>query len=69
MPTGRADVAPTTPKPSRLYTLDEARERLGGVSRSKLYLEVDAGRLRLSRIGKRVFISDVELDRYLQSIA
>lgn len=57
------------PKPTRLHPLKEAQQRLGGISRAKLYLEVDQGRLKLSRIGRRVFVSDVELDRYLQSVA
>lgn len=41
------------PGPDRLLSIEEARAALGGVSRSTLYQEIRAGRLRTVRVGRR----------------
>ena len=51
-------------KPARLlHPVDEAREALGGISRAFFYEMVNDGRIRLTKIGKRSFVSDPELKR------
>ena len=51
-------------KPARLlYPVDEAREALGDISRAFFYEMVKDGRIRLTKIGKRSFVSDPELKR------
>jgi len=51
-----------------LYPVGEAMERLGGLSRTTLYELMKSGRLRSTRIGRRVFISAEEIDRFIKSL-
>lgn len=46
-----------------LHPVDDARHALGGISRATFYEMVKDGRLRLTKIGKRSFVSDPELKR------
>jgi hypothetical protein len=46
-----------------LYPLQEARERLGGISRALLYSLVRDGEVKLTKLGRRSFISGDELRR------
>ncbi len=46
-----------------LYPVKEARELLGGIGNSLFYELVKAGQIKLTKIGKRSFVSDPELKR------
>ena len=46
-----------------LHPVDDARHALGGISRATFYQMVKDGRIRLTKIGKRSFVSDPELKR------
>jgi excisionase family DNA binding protein len=39
-----------------------------GLSRSRLYIEVAAGRLRIKKAGRRTLVTLAELTRYLDSL-
>ena len=53
-----------TQSPARLlHPVNEARQALGGISRWTFYEMVKDGRIRLTKIGKRSFVSDPELKR------
>ncbi len=45
-----------------LYPVPEAREKLGGISHSFFYDLVAQGVIRLTKIGKRSFVTGDELD-------
>ena len=51
--------------PERLLSVDDARQALGGVGRSLIYTEMQAGRLRALHVGRRVLISASEVARYI----
>jgi excisionase family DNA binding protein len=57
-------VLPMAERPTR--TIPEAAALIG-ISRSKLYLEISAGRLLVCRIGGRRVIRANEIDRYLKN--
>jgi excisionase family DNA binding protein len=64
--------AATVPKaaadaPERLYSVDDARQALGGIGRSLIYTEMQAGRLRALHVGRRVLISASAIDAYIAS--
>lgn len=44
-------------EPDRMYSIAEARERLGGVSRSTVYALIERGELRSTRVGGRRLVS------------
>jgi excisionase family DNA binding protein len=46
-----------------LYSIQDAAEALGGISHWTLRKHVSAGRLRVVRIGRRVFLDADELER------
>ena len=50
-----------------LYPVPEARERLGGISHTTFYQLVGLGQLRLTKIGRRSFVSRAELERFVNS--
>jgi excisionase family DNA binding protein len=50
---------------SRLYSIDEAREILGRISRDKIYDLLRTGKLVSTVIGRRRFISQGALDAYV----
>lgn len=52
---------------SELLTLDEVAERLR-VSRRTIERLVSAGRIRPSRIGRRILVTDQELEAYIGSL-
>lgn len=52
-----------------LHSIPEASKRLGGLSRSIIYLEIKAGRLRTVKIGGRTFIAEAELARYVAELS
>jgi excisionase family DNA binding protein len=47
-----------------LNAIPEARERLGGISRSKLYELISSGDLRVVKIGSRSFIPEESLQAF-----
>jgi hypothetical protein len=52
------------PIPQRkLYPLPEGRVLLGGISTATIYRLAAAGKLKLTKIGDRSFISDAEIER------
>jgi excisionase family DNA binding protein len=52
--------------PDRLCTLDEVRERLGGIARSTVHQLTASGELRSVRIGRRRFVPASELTRFVR---
>ena len=51
-------------EPSRkLYDLQDAAKMLGGISVWTLRKHLELGNLRVTRIGRRVFLSDEEVQR------
>ena len=46
-----------------LYPIPEARELLGGISHTTFYQLVGQGKIRLTKIGRRSFVTPVELQR------
>jgi excisionase family DNA binding protein len=57
------------PQPLLVPVYPEAAQALGGLSRSKLYTEISAGRLKLVKIGRRAFIAQAELERYVAALS
>ncbi len=54
--------------PRLLYTIPEARKMLGGISHSLIYKLIKDGMLKITKIGRRTFISKFELLRFLKTI-
>jgi excisionase family DNA binding protein len=52
----------------RAYPIPQACELLGGISRRKLYTEVQHGRLEARKIGSRTVILASEIQRYLAAL-
>ena len=52
---------------STLYSIEEAREILGGISRDTIYGLLRTGRLASTPIGRRRFISAVAIEQYVAS--
>ena len=50
----------------RLISVAEAREWLGGISRTTFYALVKEGELSLVKIGRRSFVHEEELDDFLR---
>ncbi|HQZ36178.1 MAG TPA: helix-turn-helix domain-containing protein [Ilumatobacteraceae bacterium] len=50
-----------------LVPINEAANRLGGISREKLYGLIRAGELATCHIGRRRFIASDELDRFIRA--
>ena len=46
-----------------LYPIPEARQLLGNIGHSMFYQRVKAGDIRLTKIGRRSFVSESELKR------
>lgn len=51
------------PPVRELYPLREARAKLGGVSTASIYRWAAQGKIRLTKIGERTFISASEIAR------
>jgi len=58
---------PVTPKPRLAYGMEEFAESIG-MSRTFVYGEKSAGRLRTFKLGKRTLVSDDEARRYLAEV-
>ncbi len=52
-----------SPPAGRLWPLVEALEHWGGISRPTVLRAEKAGQLRLTRVGRRVFVADTEVRR------
>jgi excisionase family DNA binding protein len=52
-----------------LYTINETRERLGGMSRSFIYTLIASGRLASVKIGRRRFVPKDAIDAFVASAA
>ncbi len=50
---------------STLYSIEEAREILGGISRNSLYDLLRQGKLASTPIGRRRFISAAAIEQYV----
>jgi hypothetical protein len=48
-----------------LNTVRDTRKRLGGISQEGFYRLVRAGELRLVKIGRRSYVADSEIDRFI----
>ncbi len=54
---------------NRLNTVKESRERLGGIAQESFYKLVRTGQIRVAKIGRRTYVSDAELDRFIEDAA
>jgi hypothetical protein len=52
-----------------LYPIDEGRQKLGGVSAASVYRWAKQGKIRLTKLGARTFISAAEIARLTGSAA
>ncbi|MBD8505523.1 helix-turn-helix domain-containing protein [Hoyosella sp. G463] len=52
---------------NRLHTIDEAREALGGISRSVIYSLINSGELASINIGRRRFVPDSAIADFIAS--
>jgi excisionase family DNA binding protein len=48
-----------------LLSVEQAAERLGGVSRWSIYTWVSQGRIRKTKIGSRVMIAESDLEAFI----
>lgn len=53
---------------SILFSIQQTRERLGGISRSTLYNLLSRGELRLVKIGRRSFITSESLQDFVRTL-
>ena len=51
-----------------LYPVPEARRLLGGISHTGFYKLVKQEQLKLSKIGRRSFVSSAEINRFLDEL-
>ena len=56
-------------KDRKLYTVDETRELLGGISRTTIYLLIGRGKLASVEIGRRRFISAEAISDFIDASA
>lgn len=50
-----------------LLSVEEAAQRLGGVSRWSIYAWMSQGRLRKTKVGSRVMIAEDDLEQFLDA--
>lgn len=51
----------------RLHPISEARrERLGGICQASFYKLVSEGKIRLTKVGRRSFLRESEINRFLE---
>lgn len=50
------------------FSVTEFREKLGGMSRTKFYSEVNSGRIKLRKIGRRSFITFKDAAEYCENL-
>jgi excisionase family DNA binding protein len=61
------EVRPEPDRPTRLLTVEQALEAMGGISRSTLYGIIAAGRLRTVTIGRRRLVPESALADFTAS--
>jgi excisionase family DNA binding protein len=49
----------------RLYSITDAGQRLGGVSRYTIEAWLSAGKLKRTKVGRRTMVSEAELQRFV----
>lgn len=65
----RAELTPTTtPEPDRLLSIPEATEALG-IGRSMLYQEINGGRIRTVKVGRRRLVPSGAVRDYMARAA
>jgi excisionase family DNA binding protein len=50
-----------------LLSVEQTRERLGGVSRWTVYSWMSQGRLRRTKVGSRVMVAETDLEGFIAS--
>lgn len=65
--TNPASSAPLPPLEKLAYSVDEARARVG-ISRNSIYKEISAGRLKVTKIGRRSIILADDLRAWLAAL-
>jgi hypothetical protein len=53
---------------SRLHSINESRARLGNIGRDAVYDLLNSGQLDAKKIGRRTFVTDESLERYIQNL-
>jgi len=51
----------------KVYPVKEARQILGGIAESTFYLFVSQGRISTIKFGRRTYVKQEEIDRFLTS--
>ena len=51
-----------------LHATEPARQKLGGISRSTLYLLIQRGELETVKIGRRTFIPETSLQEFVSKL-
>lgn len=51
-----------------LHPIPEVQDLLGGMSRSTLYEIIKDGDIAVVKVGRRTYIADVELERYVRAL-
>jgi excisionase family DNA binding protein len=67
----RAEIAATTlpePQPDRLLSIPDAADALG-IGRSRLYVEISAGRIRTVKVGRRRLVPSTAVRDYIGTAA
>ncbi|HRD60449.1 MAG TPA: helix-turn-helix domain-containing protein [Nocardioides sp.] len=52
-----------------MHDIPGAQKQLGGMSRSSLYEEVRSGKLEVVKVGRRTYVTQKELERYVRRLA
>jgi excisionase family DNA binding protein len=63
------DAQEFTERPNRLYGIGEVGEPLGGLGRSAIYALIQQGELETVRIGRRVMVTQREVERFVERVA
>ena len=69
METNATKLDPTAPVERLLYPLTEVRKMLGGLSHSGLYNLFASGAIRVTKIGRRSYVTAEEIRAYVDRIS
>jgi hypothetical protein len=53
---------------SRLLSVNESLARLGNIGRDAVYDLLNSGQLEAKKIGRRTFVTDESLEKYIQNL-
>ena len=53
-------------KPDRLYSVEDAAQYLGGLSKYTIHAWLSSGKLRRTKVGSRTMIRESELERVIE---